>query len=784
MNKRVSTLSILAAGLRASVSAAALTAAAVAAAGVASAQTSSAQTSSPKTAPASQVPAPASAPVPPAAAAPATMLDAIAVFGDFGRRGISVGETTAGTSVIDDRELEKRGVHRLQDLPRYEPGVAVGNSPARAGAGGFAIRGITRNRILMQIDGTRLPETPASAGPSAGYNRDTVDFDALKQIEIVRGPASALYGSDALGGVVTYVTKDPSDYLKPGKDVFASLKGMYDSVDNSFSETATGAVRAGEFSLLGVYTRRDGDEYRSQDKTYRNPQDYDVNNGLAKLVWERGVDRVALTGEYFNRDTSTTLKNDVGTAGSYIFSMAPPRIARTAVTDSVSDDEAKRWRITLDHAHNAPIGFIDGLEWRVYATGFERSEDRTRTGRVTSSTSTLAQAGQFIREETRNKSEQTIVGAALNMHSKTTLFGAPNHFSYGLSVDRIHTERMRDVTLTNAATGATAKSYNGDSYPSRTFPVSDTLMAAAYVQDEITLGALRLVPALRLDYYRMTPEIDAAYLASNPPTQPSEIDKLALSPKFGVTYDLTKQYSLFGQYAHGFRAPPYDDANLGFSNPTYGYETLPNGQLKPESSDGFEAGLRGRYDDGSSFQVSAFYNRYTDFIAQKYIGRSSTGLMQYQAQNLSEVEIFGLEGKGEWRFQPGWRLFGAFAFARGFDKETDTHLDDVAPFTLSAGLGYDAPDDLWGAQVAATHVAAKDDVSDATYFKAPNYAVVDLAAYYNPTENLSLGAAVNNLFDQNYYNYINVTGLSATSNDRRRYLEAGRSFMVQATVKW
>ncbi|MFP3632523.1 TonB-dependent receptor, partial [Burkholderia sp. SIMBA_045] len=84
-------------------------------------------------------------------------------------------------------------------------------------------------------------------------------------------------------------------------------------------------------------------------------------------------------------------------------------------------------------------------------------------------------------------------------------------------------------------------------------------------------------------------------------------DKLALSPKFGATYDLTTEYALFGQYAHGFRAPPYDDANLGFSNPTYGYEVLPNADLKPETSDGVEAGLRGKFSDGSSFQVSSFY---------------------------------------------------------------------------------------------------------------------------------------------------------------------------------
>lgn len=734
---------------------------------------------------AQSAPAQPQTPVPVAAQpAPATLLDAVTVYGDRGERRVD--ETTATISVIGEEEIDKRGLHRLQDLPRYEPGVTVNNAPVRAGAGGFAIRGITNNRVLMQIDGTRLPETPSSAAPSAGYSRDVVDFDALKQVEIVRGPSSALYGSDALGGVVGYVTKDPEDYLRPGKDFFASLKGLYDSVDSSFSETGTAVMRSGDFSLLGLYTRRDGEEYKSKDGNFRNPQDYQGNNALAKLVWHHGPDKVTVTGEYFHRDTDTTLRNDAGASASYIFSMAPMRMTRGTIADSTSDDEARRWRVGIDHAHDAPIGFIDHLDWRVYATGYTHEENRTRLSTVASSSNTLFPARSTLREETSNESEQRIIGAALNLRTGTGWFGVPNTLSYGLSADVIHTERMRDVTLTNTASGATAKSYNGDTYPSRTFPNADTLMLGAYVQDEITVGRLRLVPALRVDYYRMEPDVDAAYLAANASSVPSKLDKVALSPKFGLTYDLTGEYALFGQYAHGFRAPPYDDANLGFSNPTYGYEVLPNANLEPETSNGVEAGLRGKFSDGSSFQVSGYYNRYKNFIAQRAVGTSSTGLLRYQSQNVANVEIFGFEGKGEWRFRPGWSLTGAAAFARGFDIDAGTAIDEVAPLTLNAGLSYTADDDLWGARVMTTHVMAKDgnDVSTSTYFKAPSYTTVDLAAYVNPTDHLSLGASVNNLFNAGYYNYLNVVGVSETASDRRRYLEAGRSFLVHATVKW
>lgn len=712
-----------------------------------------------------------------------TQLDAITVSGDRGET--TVGKTTAPVSVIDETAIEQRGIHRLQDLPRYEPGVTVSNSPQRAGAGGYTIRGISNNRILMQVDGTRLPEAPESAAgaASAGYTRDMVDFETLKQVEILRGPASALHGSDALGGAVTYVTKDPRDYLTGSRDWFGSIKEAYDSADNSFAETATAALRAGEFSLLGIFTRRDGEEYRSKDRSARNPQDYDGNNGFAKLVWDHGDDVVKVTGEYFQRGVDTTLKNDVGNSASYIFSMAPPRITRGTYQSSVADDDTSRWRIGIEHEHKAEIGFIDALNWRLYATGFDRTEERTRTTGVTTSTNPSFAAGSTILEAGKNESHQTIFGGALNLRSKADIGGIANTFDYGVSLDYIRTERLRDVTLNNTRTGATAKSYGGDTYPSRTFPNTNTVMAAAFLQDEISLGSLRLIPALRLDYYNMDPDVDDAYLRSSTRTIPSGLNKVSLSPKFGATYDLTKSVSLFGQYAHGFRAPPYDDANLGFSNPTYGYEVLPNADLQPETSDGVELGVRSKFAGGSSVQFSSFYNRYKNFINQKQVGTSG-GLIQYQAQNLAKVEIFGFEGKGEWRFHPNWSLTGAFAFARGFDLEDNTPIDEVAPFTINTALSYTAPDNFWGAQIATVGVLPKTKFSTTTNMKVPAYATVDLSAYVNPTEHVSIGASVKNLLNQGYYNYTNVIGVAANDSDRHRYLEAGRTFLIQATYQF
>ena len=124
-------------------------------------------------------------------------------------------DVAATVDVIDREQLDRKLVQDIRDLVRYEPGVSVTRSAARFGLGGFRIRGLDGNRVLIQTDGIALPKS-FDIGSFANANRNFTDLETLKRVEIVRGPASSLYGSDALGGVVAFVTKDPADYVKDG----------------------------------------------------------------------------------------------------------------------------------------------------------------------------------------------------------------------------------------------------------------------------------------------------------------------------------------------------------------------------------------------------------------------------------------------------------------------------------------------------------------------------------------------------------------------------------------
>lgn len=675
-------------------------------------------------------------------------------------------ETPQTVTVIDDRDLERQNVNRPADLTRYEPGVDIANQPNRTGSGGFTIRGIGDNRVRIQIDGVRVPDFPGTNVGPGTYTRDFVDMELLKRVEIVRGPASALYGSDAIGGVVAFETKDPDDYLKRvGKDWAAVAKTGYDSADRSLSKTLIAAGRAAWVEGMVAYTRRDGHATAPGGSLDANAQDTGSNNVLAKLVMRPSTDdRIRFTVESFDKRVNTDVVTD----------------RSSTVLDSQGQDRTRRLRASIDHTHTAPVGFIDRLQWKLYATRVTRDEDTTQ----------LRRSGTVLsRRFTNLDYEQSIFGGEVQLSSNATLFGLKNNFTYGATLERSATKRPRDRYEVTLATGAVTRSFSGgpgvpaETFPNKNFPDTTTIQGGLYVQDEVTAGRLTVTPALRLDYYKMTPHPDAAFANTNlRGFQVGDVSDIALSPKLGATYALTDSLTAYGLYAHGFRSPPYDDANIGFTNGPSRYEILPNPSLKAEKSNGFEAGLRGRFQDGSSFGVSAFYNLYRDFIESRVIGVSN-GITQYRASNVANVRIWGLEGKGEWRFLPDWGLFGSAAFARGEDQDTGQPVDSVAPLTGVLGLRYDRADG-WGAELVGRGATRHDRVATAGNFEAPGYVVADASLSYELDPTLSVNAGVFNIFDRKTFNYRDVSGLAANRTDIDRYARPGRTFAINATLRW
>jgi len=692
---------------------------------------------------------------------PTTELDAVVTTAT---RTPTAAKDVAGTvTVIDDTQIDRQSAQDIRDLPRYEPGISVGNNPSRTGTTSFVIRGIGENRVLVQTDGVRVPDAPQNSQPGT-YFRDYIDLENIKRVEIVRGAASSLYGSNAIGGVVSYITKDPADYLKLfGKDFYASAKLGGDTANDMLAEGATLAARSGDLEALLVAVHRDGHDYNVAGEPSPNPQDFGADSFLGKLVWHASAtDQLKLTGEYADRSVDTDVFTD-----------------RTpTIFSSLAHDTLERGRVSLDYDRTAPIGFADTMSIQLAYQVVDRQQ-RLNTDRISLGFPATRVAAQDF--------DQDIYDLRIKFDTTREIAGLNNHFTYGTDLDFSQTSRPSDQTQYNLVTGEILKSIPGiGNFPNKPFPDSDTLLLGFYVQDEITFADLRfsLLPGLRVDYYSLDPHPDALSDNSNVSHLPvKSFDDAAVSPKLAANFKLTPEHTLYAQYARGFRSPPYDDANIAFSNPANGYFILPNPNLKSETSDGFEIGIKSSLKDGSSFSVAGFYNLYQDFIASTYIGTRG-GLLVFQSRNLTEVEIYGVEAKGQWRITPAISLVGSLAYADSQDTATYLPVDSVDPLKGVIGARYDAIAGDWGTSVMLTAVDAHDRVSDPTFFKAPGYATLDLLAYWEPTPHVTVNAGLFNLTDTRSFNAQDVIQLPTTTANLYRYAQPGRSFSGNITVRW
>jgi hemoglobin/transferrin/lactoferrin receptor protein len=704
-----------------------------------------------------------------------------------------IGETAATVGVVSRRQIEETLARDARDLVLFEPGVQVESSPARFGLGGFNIRGIGGNRVATRIDGVPLPEQFAF-GPLAAP-RATIDVDTLESVEILRSAGSALYGSDALGGVVSLVTRDPGDYLG-GDSGFLGARLGWDGRAGETSAGVTSAGARGAWSGSLAVEARDGGPTESQGavrsedatRTAPNPLERRSLGALGKLVFDVRDDwRLKLSAELHRTDT----EGEVFTSRT-VQALPPqlPGVTHNLVTDDFdADDEVRRDRVALESVAQLEGPLAETLVGRLYAQTSrtdQRVLERVRTTRG---------GGPFgpLRSTVANRDglfrfDQDSLGAELQA-KKGLGRGAFEHLlTYGVAWSRDRFDQLRDREDTDPDTGATLPS--SAAYPTRYFPASRVDELGVYLQDEIALlaGRVRLVPGVRYDRAELdVDQRDGVFLAGNPGAPvPVGATHAAFSPRVGAVAAVTSHWSAFAQYARGFRTPPHSEVNVGFTNFTSGYTTLSNPDLDPERSDNVEVGVRGGFDHGSVV-LTLFDNRYEDFIEQTALGlHPATGLLELQSRNVGRARIRGVELAGDARLGEAWTLRGASSWIDAEDRVTGRPLDSVPPPRLVAGSTF-RPERPWQASLVATYLLAKraSDLDPAApQLATPSALVVDATASIDVGSRLVLSAGVFNLLDETYWEWADVQGVAPTSTVLDRYTSPGRSLAAHARLRF
>jgi hemoglobin/transferrin/lactoferrin receptor protein len=697
-------------------------------------------------------------------------------------------EAPATVTIITDQEIADQLATDIKDLVRFEPGVSVRRAPARFGAAigatgrarneGFTVRGIGGNRVLVQVDGIRTPQG-FSFGPQDAGRGGSADVSLVKQVEILRGPASALYGSDGLAGAISFVTSDPVDIIA-GASIGGFVTSQYSSDDNEFAQTATLAGQTGNWSAMVAYTRRDFSELDNQGttlgtgatRTAPNPQDGRSDAVLAKVVWDNGPHRIRLTGEYLDSAVATQVLSGVGPA----FTFGPNPVWTVDALNA--RDTTERLRASLDWTYDGSPE--DAIEYAFLSAYWQDAEDR----QFAFEERTTLTATPAPDRERLNTFENRVYGAAGEVRSGFDLGGMAHRIAIGGDVSWTRQEGLRSGTVPG----------RGETFPTRAFPATDFTLGGLFVADEISVldGAVTLFPALRFDFYDLNPTDDPLL----PTFTASGQSDSRLSPKLGVTVKLAPKVILFGNYAQGFLAPTPSQVNNFFEFIAGGYTSIPNPDLRPETSESWEVGAR-YVGELFSLQLTGFKGDYDNFISQQVVSGSFTPQDPaiYQFVNFDAVQIEGLEARGEVKLDSGWNARVALAYANGDVMAPDgsrTPLDTIDPFNMIAGVGYRAPSGRFGGELILTHNARKganeleraangDDV----FVRPDASTILDLTAFYAVTERLKLRAGLFNLTDETYALWSDVRGLSvADARIADAFTRPGRNLSLSASYRF
>lgn len=694
------------------------------------------------------------------------------------RNAQTLDKAAPNVSVIGRKTLNQASAQNLDDIVMYESGVSVPSDNNRRGHAGINIRGIDGNRILMMVDGVRIPESYAGGGSNGAISgRDMVESDTLKQVDIVKGPYSALYGSDALGGVVNMVTLSPSDFVDAGKRGHFGLKHGYRSRDRSHGVTATVAGFHENAEGLLMLTRRQGHETEnmgsdtsySTARTATNPQKNNAYNILAKGNIGNERHRLETLYEQYYHANDTVLANGLGSQ-----SRGPVTIA---TSESNARDRIRRQRIEAGYRYTG--------EGRLKEANLTAYQQKLHTEDDAVDVSITRMGARQLGNSTRYSDygfNQTIRG--LNGRGVWEFDGAVKQTVVaGAEYKHTETARPRDSLTVDNLTGSVSKVYAGSTYPNKTFPDSKRKTFSVYAQDSLTFGnGIVLTPALRYEKDKLNTSTDQAYLNANPSGTATRFSDSAFTPSLRLSVPMGEQFTGFATYSQGFRTPPFDSATMAFANTTYGYAVIPNTNLKSERSNSFELGMKFK-NERARAQVTAFYNRYRNFIDRTEVGTASIGgrpIIQYQYQNLDRVKTYGAEASAAYKFLPGWQVSGSIAWMRG-EQQDGKPLDSAYP--LNGVLGLDYTQEKWGVGTKLRWSKKHSRVSSDTVFQAPGYGVWDVGAWYKPFKNLEIGANIYNVGNKKYWQHADVAGMSRTSV-MDLYTETGRNFAATVQLKF
>ncbi len=636
------------------------------------------------------------------------------------RSAQSTNDTASAVSVVTRDEILSRPNTLLPDLLAGETGVFV--QQTTPGQAIPIIRGLKGSQNVHLVDGMRLNTAFFRNAPNQYLA--LVDPFLVEQIEVVRGPASTLYGGDAMGGVVNILSHRPS-FTSDTVDFSGQLHLSYDSADDKTishvdldAGNATLATSLGvSYQDVGVRSIGGGDEIPFTAYSARSANNKWVYTPNDEDSWLFDI-------QYLHQPSTPRVDNLVTGFGqtepdSEVFLFKPN----------------ERLFTHLSHETTGATSWYDAAN---YHLAWQKITDDRESRGFGSSTTRFEQ----------NSSDLFTVQA--NFEKK---FASLNQLIYGLdynddTIESARQERDADGVLSTV----------GSRFPNESSLRSVGLYGDYHMffnEQEITVGA-------RYSDYRIdlnSPDLDEDVL---------NLDDLTWHVSW-IRF-LNNNHRVFANIGRGFRPPNIFDLGQVGERPGNRFNVI-NPNLDPEVVHSVDFGWK-HAGNGWQAEVVAYYSDYSDQIASVETGElTDDGRVIVQSANLSDVNIYGLESEFNWIVGEGGVLSGNVNWVWGEEVLDDERepADRIPP--LYGVLSYKQPvSERWEAKgqvrfAASQHRLSSRDARDARI--NPNgtggFAVYDLYANWNITEQFRLRLGLENLFDKKYR--IHASGLEAAGRN-------------------
>lgn len=526
-----------------------------------------------------------------------------------------VKKVPASTQVITQEDIKRGGATSVRNALSMYANIFQ-KSKVRGGGHDIIIRGMETKHSLVMVNGRRISNEADANGLGNAMSLDRININDVEKIEIVRGPSSALYGSEAMGGVLNIITK-------PSKEQ-TLLTGLEHTSEDTSHWWHADTGRIGNFSMTldARFNKinRSMPDTATESDPYGTAQTY--NASLNYYVNDHSYVNAYM--DYYSQH----LKTDMGTPAmkpiTLTTSSGKMSLSGQAMLEGTGSKAFKQKNYGISWN-----GKTDKNDWQIQAYMSKFNWSTTSNTKVLGSIPPAGMEGMFnylLQQKNTydfNHDEHNMWAIEgrdslrVNDHHRVT-FGAEYvkdkvaGTGLGKNGDGVH--NITENGTTKSSSEKTLSSY------------------AAYLQDEIEYGKWFIVPAIRYDHH-------SAYGSHT-------------SPKIGVTYNATDHFRIKANYGDGFKAPSvsqlyYDlDMEMGRGNWVH---LTGNPNLKPEKSKSWDLGVEAEFGKGYG-SLTYFDNDVDNLIASIPKGKDSNGHNLHRYENVNKARIKGLENTLGYRF--------------------------------------------------------------------------------------------------------------------------------------